>query len=201
MIKMMKSNIFRSSKALWIGLTLLSVGLARGFADQVEFWGAPSNGLQAGLWYRAVTKVGSVEVIPELKWGSPSDPPGMFLQLYVPPRTNRYRMDLFDEKGNPVAKTRAGQALGRPAKPQRYKVDFQHGYTFCGVGGGLAEPVGDSLRLSDYFAITRPGHYRLELRVGVVWQLRPGVKPHDPPLFEFLPPVHAEFDIKLKTRQ
>jgi hypothetical protein len=102
----------------WLTVSILSVN-----ADNLEFWGAETNGLRAGLWYRPVTNGASVGIIPELKYGNTTNERRDWIILFLAPERSRYKMVLFDEHGKPVPKTKAGEALGEPIQPQRHKIN------------------------------------------------------------------------------
>jgi len=188
----------RLSYGVLLALTGLAASILPVNADNLDAWGAATNGVRAGLWYRTVTNGASIGIIPELKYGDTTNKPSKSVVLFLPPERSRYKMTLFDEHGMPVLKTKAGKALGVPIEAKLHTINWEHGYVDFDLKRGYAEPTGDGpLLLSNYFQITNSGRYRLELQIGIVWYV-PLMQRDAVPQFLFLPPVDAEINIKMK---
>jgi hypothetical protein len=182
-----------------------------GVAADLEriLWGKETNGVKVGLYvqYPPTNQSIPTSIIccPYLSnsktnngnWGSNR------LLLWLPRLENSYQMSLFDEKGESVAKTVRGQELGKPIdQPLMVRVggiNFEAGYQAVYLDPNEVSPV-RQFTLQDYFDIKKPGKYRLEFKMRVIW-LQPG-RGHDLSLYTTniatmtLPSVESQIEIR-----
>ena len=149
-----------------------------------QYWGVETNGVKAALFfYFAPGSTNQVQVtfVPALNNSLTNN--GNFVRpdhllLWLPPFESRYEMDLTDDAGKPVRKTRKGKALGKSYLYTEPKgVTTRRGPTDRGVmltpnkPEVLLEKAPNtffgymSLSLQDYFRISKPGKYHLSFRL------------------------------------
>lgn len=173
-----------------------------------EHWGEETNGIRAGLdiRYRNDEKGPFVLCVPWihtyitntnlLSWGD-------LLSLWIPPFEKGFQLSLLDTNGNAVAKTAKGKALG-----ERIKIKTGTYVKPALKGAGLiqrwfhtnqSEQFGGlEFKLGDYFDIKKPGKYRLECSMRVVYVppwWKGDLNNENVPIL-YLPPVNVEVEIK-----
>lgn len=97
--------------------------------------------------------------------------------------------------------TNNGKALGAEFVPEPYRLNhYRHYLTAFLEKGQPRQLYQDMLPLKNYFVINRPGHYRLQFKIGVVW-LSGSTKDNkdENATVVFLPPVFVGIDINLKN--
>lgn len=171
--------------------------------ESKTFWGPAMKGVSAGLWFHSAADNGSIQIVPELRsieTNNGNVAPDV-VRLWLPPMPYRYQIDLFDDMGKPVPKTAAGKALGAEFVPEPYRLNhYRHYLTAFLEKGQPRQLYQDMLPLKNYFVINRPGHYRLQFKIGVVWLSGSTTDNKDEnATVVFLPPVFVGIDINLKN--
>lgn len=209
----------RPRRHIDIGLACIIMSLspthfatARGLQSGGQYWGAQTNGVKAGVFFTLVPgSSNQVQClfVPALENSLRTN--GNFapdrLHLWLPPFDSRYSMELTDEAGKLVRKTKKGEALGMTyiqPRPQRVSTASPTDRAVLLTPNKpevLPESVSKqspfevrSLCLQDYFKIRRSGKYHLRFQTSVLfWRTQ---TPWDLHLVS-LPPVEAELDLKL----
>ena len=130
-------------------------------------WGRETNNLQAGLYYEG--PAGQSSFGPGTKFVAGIrclSEKGMDF-LWIPPETERYRVSLLDEQGKPVERTAKGQSVGQAIKKHpilKKRLDGEYKPLWFAP----SEPAHflQSLKPSDFFVISKPGKYKFE------WEMR-----------------------------
>jgi hypothetical protein len=181
-----------------------------------KFWGGETNGVKAGVYFQlAQNSTNQTEVffVPTLLSTQTNEDNPLLGWWVFPPIESRYRMELTDQTGKPVKRTKRGNALGRPYVDSRSN---ETKFGTPGLGRITSTPNGPEilwemtlegaatkfnwLSLKDYFEVNTPGRYHFRLQV-TLFSSNPGSVA---PLAErqvLLPPVEADLDIKLPARK
>jgi hypothetical protein len=108
------------------------------------------------------------------------------------PMEKNMRLRLKDENGKDVSRTERGERSRRTFVDNPVFVDSRWGWKSWNVGE--ARQFADSFQLDDYFKVTQPGKYHLQMQIRIFPRYLPGK--YDKPLF--LPPIDVEIDIHSK---
>gem|GEM_PF-1326904 len=171
------------------------------FTGPNTFWGAETNGLIVGLYVEPLVSSNnmSISCTPLFKSNVTNTP-----WIYIAPIESRFQMFLFNDKGNPVAKTTKGIKLGSPlTKPVKLKngINFKAG--FVGIPPIRKDHTEKldfaQFQLQDFFIITNSGKYRLEFQMKAIcfpsgW--RGNHISTNVPILNF-PSIEAQIEIKL----
>jgi hypothetical protein len=195
-----------SNIVLALGGIFLNVAAADPISMQNTFWGAETNFVKAGLYVETLHDISesassvSIRLNP-LLYNSSTNNGNVALDImmyYLPSLESRYRMDLFDAKGNPVQKTTKGKGFEKPVIPTKppttgvtINTGFHRGqFTLLSREARNLPP---SLMLQDYFTITNSGIYNLHFEMSVI---KPDITKDTEEIIHF-PPVDAEIKIEL----
>jgi hypothetical protein len=112
------------------------------------------------------------------------------LTIALPPMKSRYQMNLFDDSGNSVSKTKTGQEFSQPFDKNPKRLDMYHGYSIKETVPFQIDIVTfEPIVLENYFAITNAGKYHL---VFILNSLIPNGNSVEPLYL----PVDADIEIK-----
>lgn len=158
-------------------------------------WGLETNHIKAGLNIQSAsdstgrTLIGFFVVLYNNSDTNGNYEPDL-LSLILPPINSRYKMALFDEKGNAVLKTKIGKANDQPFDINPKRLDRDHGYGLRDISPFVVDIMPfDPVVLEDYFAITNAGKYHLKFVLNVL-------KGTDQYIQPYYLPVDADIDIE-----
>jgi hypothetical protein len=162
----MKTNSC-AMKTLFVVCFLLP---ALGYADELEGYFAATvqvtNGLTLGISLKDTLGTNSTEHPIGLDFKAPANVHSMF---FVPKNEYFVRMQLFDSNNNLVPKTTLGSSYGQDFDNLRWNIgkfaNQPHGPRTASdtwIGGAYLP------KLSDLFAISKPGQYRLKLEAQIM---------------------------------
>jgi hypothetical protein len=203
----MKHKILKTFVILW--LTIITCDLFSEtntnwegmFLGTNTFFAEETNGIQPALYIEPAIITNGTPIKCYFVLKSSTN----FLNLYLPPKENRFQLKLYDEKGSPVSNTLKGKELGSPlTKPFKVRngLNLQDGYAgFSLIQNQTGLLGGFDFCLQDYFNIVKPGQYRLEAQLNIIW-FPPGWKGSsrgtNVPIMSF-PPINAQFEVKAQS--
>jgi hypothetical protein len=125
---------------------------------QAARWSQPTNGVQFGLLVttiRTTNKPQDLEVTLILNAVSTNR-----VIVWLPPESQRYKLDMADGQGNAVNKTSRGRKLDAPMRRTLKSLESQ-GYVPIWTTGDLVIVPERNNMLSDWFQMKTPGPYIL----------------------------------------
>ena len=181
------------------------VGSDQRSESRTEYWSVQTNGIRAGLsvGYSTNNATGQVLIscLPILENLQTN-----WIEVWLPPITNLFKISVRDEHGEPVRLTPVGKKLGGAiTEPLRITtgINYRAGYRGCVLIPNQPQLFSDQeFSLHDFFFLTNSGKYRLnfEFRILSPPLGKSGPPSKSPPPVISFPPLEIELDIGHEIR-